>query len=493
MKKLNLKQCHIILIILGIIFIMLPVFNGNVWFDESYSVAMARQNLGDIWNIGGHDVHPVLYYWFLRVVYLITGGPIIAYKIFSAIPIAIMIILGFTHIRKDFGEKAGIIFSFLCATLPEMAYYAQEVRMYSWAILSVTVLAIYAWRLLKKDSVKDWIIFGISSLISIYLHYYGLMAAGLINVALLVYLIIKKRKRGLIYIISFGIIQAIAYIPWMMALLSQMGHVSNGFWIGFTWPKTLMELLGCQLAGYIRTTEVPELIAPTIFAVELYAYTFYKAYKLYKEKQDLKPFYFSAGMYLAVILAAIIITKIMKQSILYYRYLFVITGLYIFAITYILSKEKNKIAIFTILAVIAGLGLYNNIGLIKDNYDSSNNKPLQYMAENIKKEDIVVYTDCGVGSVAAVHNIEPQVYFLNEDNWGVQEAYKCFGPNYETVINREFLENAPDRIWVIDNKDGSASKDLFGDETKYKKVSEEIFETKYHNYAWKITLIEKTK
>ena len=491
LKNVTLKQWHILLIVLGIIFVSLGAFHSNLWFDEAYSVGLARQTFGDIWAFGGHDVHPVLYYWLLHIINLIMGQSIMAYRIFSIIPIAIMIILGYTHIRKDFGEKTGFIFSFLCAFLPEMAVYAIEIRMYSWAILTVTLLAIYAYRLLKEDNTKNWIIFGISSLASIFLHYYGLMAAGLINVALLIYLIKNKRKKGLIFILSFGIVQAIAYLPWLMYLTSQMDHVSAGFWIGFEFPKTLMELTSAQLSGYIRTTDYRELIVPTIFAFELYAYIIYKTYKLAKEKQDLKPFKLAVGMYLAVILAALGITVLLKTSVLYYRYLFIITGLYIFAISFILAKEKNKIAIVSILSVIAVLAIYYNVGMIVDNYSSKNSAPIEYMEENIKETDTVVYTDCGVGSVAANHCIESQVYFYNEPNWGVEEAYKAFGPNYETVVTKDFMEKCSDRIWVIDNAYGNAANDLYGDNEEYKIVSEEKFFTDYHDYNWKITLVER--
>ena len=492
-KSITIKQWHLVLIVIGIIFVSLGAFHSNLWFDEAYSVGIARQSFRDIWTIGGHDVHPVLYYWILHIVYLITGGSIMAYRIVSIIPIAGMIILGYTHIRKDFGEKTGFIFSFLSAFLPVMATYAIEVRMYSWAILAVTILAIYAYRLAQEDNTKNWIIFGISSIVSIFLHYYGLMAAGLINVALLIHLIRNKRKKGLIFIISFGAVQALAYLPWMMYLAAQMSHVSNGFWIGFTFPKTLMELLSSQLSGYIRTTDYRELLVPTVFALELYAYIIYKTYKYSKEKQDLKPFKWAVGMFFAVIVAAILITVVMKQSILYYRYLFVITGLYIFAVSFILGKEKNKVEIVAILSVIAILGVYYNVGMIVDNYSSANAGPIDYMKENIKAEDTVVYTDCGVGSVAANHCLESQVYFYNADNWGVQEAYKAFETNYDTVITKDFIEKLSDRIWVIDNAWGNASKDLFGDETKYKIVSEEKFYTEYHDYNWKITLVEKVK
>ena len=127
LKKVKLSQWHIAVIVIGIIFVSLGAFHGNVWFDEAYSVGMARQTFGEIWTIGGNDVHPVLYYWLLRIINLVVGQSIMAYRIFSVIPIAIMIILGYTHIRKDFGEKTGFIFSFLAAFLPEMATYAIEV------------------------------------------------------------------------------------------------------------------------------------------------------------------------------------------------------------------------------------------------------------------------------------------------------------------------------------------------------------------------------
>ena len=110
MKKINNKTIHIIILLLGSIFICLSIFHTSLWFDETYSVGMANHSLVDIWKIGGNDVHPVLYYWLLRIVCLITGGSILAYRIFSAIPIILLGVIGYTHIRKDFGEKTGFIF-----------------------------------------------------------------------------------------------------------------------------------------------------------------------------------------------------------------------------------------------------------------------------------------------------------------------------------------------------------------------------------------------
>lgn len=490
LKSITLNQWHIAVIVIGIIFVSLGAFHSNLWFDESYSVGLARHTFREIWSIGGHDVHPILYYWMLRIVYLITGGTIMAYRIFSVIPIAIMIILGYTHIRKDFGEKTGFIFSFLSAFLPEMAQYAIEIRMYSWAILAVTILAIYAYRLTKEDNTKNWIIFGLSSLASIYLHYYGLMAAGLINVFLLIYLIVKRRKKGIIFIISFGILQGLAYLPWLVNFATQLSNVSSGYWIGFSFPKTPMELLSSQLAGYVKTSDYTGLLVPTVLALELYAYIIYKTYKYAKAKEDLNSFKWSVIVYFAVILAAIIITALMKTSILYYRYLFVITGLYIFAVSFILGKEENKIEIVAILSVIAILGVYNNIVMMKDNYDYSNQEPIKYLNENVKEGDTIVYADFGGGSVVAVQFADNQVYFYNADNWGVEEAYKAFGPNYEVKVTKDFIDNCSNRVWFVDNIYNSVADEIF-EGKGYNKVSEKDFSTKYHDYSYKIVLLEK--
>ena len=489
-KSITLKQWHIAVIVIGIIFVSLGAFHSNLWFDESYSVGLARHTFGEIWSIGGHDVHPILYYWMLRIVYLMTGGTIMAYRIFSVIPIAIMIILGYTHIRKDFGEKTGFIFSFLSAFLPEMAQYAIEIRMYSWAILAVTILALYAYRLTKEDNTKNWIIFGLSSLASIYLHYYGLMAAGLINGFLLIYLIVKRRKKGIIFIISFGILQGLAYLPWLVNFATQLSNVSSGYWIGFSFPKTPMELLSSQLAGYVKTSDYTGLLVPTVLALELYAYMIYKTYKYAKAKEDLNSFKWSVIVYFAVILAAIIITALMKTSILYYRYLFVITGLYIFAVSFILGKEENKIEIVAILSVIAILGVYNNIVMMKDNYDYSNQEPIKYLNENVKEGDTIVYADFGGGSVVAVQFADNQVYFYNADNWGVEEAYKAFGPNYEVKVTKDFIDNCSNRVWFVDNIYNSVADEIF-EGKGYNKVSEKDFSTKYHDYSYKIVLLEK--
>ena len=272
MKSSKIKKIHIAVIVLGIIFVNISIFHDSIWFDESYSVGIASHSFIDIWNIGGHDVHPVLYYLSLHIISIFTNNSIMAYRLFSGLIISITGILGYTHVRKDFGEKAGIIFSFLILFSPITGMFANEIRMYALVMFLITVLSIYAFRLAKESKLVYWLIFGLSSLCSIYTHYYGLMAAGIINLILLFYFIKNQKKKSYIIQIIIGVIQALLYLPWMIYFSSQLNTMaSNGFWISITFPDTLIEILGFQFAGNLNIY-IGLAISILIYGISIYIF-----------------------------------------------------------------------------------------------------------------------------------------------------------------------------------------------------------------------------
>ena len=116
-EKLNqvieTKWFHIALILLGIIFILIGAFHTQIWYDEAYTMALIRHNYSEIIEIDSQDVHPVFYYLMLKTVMLIFGDSILVARLFSLVATVLTASLGYTHIRKDFGTKVGVIFTFL--------------------------------------------------------------------------------------------------------------------------------------------------------------------------------------------------------------------------------------------------------------------------------------------------------------------------------------------------------------------------------------------
>lgn len=492
-KKDKILILNIIIIILGTIFISLGAFHTNIWFDESYSVAISNHSFSEIWNIGGNDVHPVFYYMMLKIVSLIFGNNILVFRLFSIVPIVILSILGITHIRKDYGERTGIIFSFLTLFLPIIAAYSSEIRMYTWVMLFVTITAIYANRIYKNElSIKNWLIFALFSLLSAYTHYYGLMFAGIINVILFIYLL-KNRKgknKDLKIFIIQAIVECLLYVPWLYYFIKQLTSVGGGYWIKLEFPDTLYNVLGIQYMGSLSN------IFGFCFAICLYIYLGFVIYRCKKERISVKNARNSLLLYVLIVFIAFLIS--LKSPILYPRYLMTITGLLIFFIADIMAKEKSKYITIEICIIIFVTSLISNINIINNNYDNTNMKQIEYLEENIKDDDIIVYSNIGNGSVFAVYFKDNKQYFYNGDHWNVEEAYKAYGPQMETVEDLDFLKDYKGRIWIIDSIDNSFYNDKFKTDN-YKVIDSKViktkypssFDTNYSGYEYNLILIEK--
>lgn len=492
-KKDKILILNIIIIILGTIFISLGAFHTNIWFDESYSVAISNHSFSEIWNIGGNDVHPVFYYIMLKIVSLIFGNNILVFRLFSIVPIVVLSILGITHIRKDYGERTGIIFSFLTLFLPIIASYSSEIRMYTWVMLFVTITAIYANRIYKDElSIKNWVIFALFSLLSAYTHYYGLMFAGIINVILFIYLLKnrKEKNKDLKIFIIQAVVECLLYVPWLYYFIKQLTSVGGGYWIKLEFPDTLYNVLGIQYMGSLSN------IFGFCFAICLYIYLGFVIYRCKKERISIKNAIKALLLYVLIVFIAFLIS--LKSPILYPRYLMAITGLLIFFIADIMAKEKSKYITIEICIIIFVTSLISNINIINNNYDNTNMKQIEYLEENIKDDDIIVYSDIGNGSVFAVYFKDNKQYFYNGNHWNVEEAYKAYGPQMETVEDLDFLKDYKGRIWIIDSIDSSFYNDKFKTDD-YKEIDSKViktkypssFDTNYSGYEYNLILIEK--
>ncbi len=483
-----MKKLHIAIIVIGIVFISLGAFHTNLWFDESYTVAIANQSYGDIWKIGGYDVHPVLYYFMLKTLSLVFGSNVLVFRLFSIIPIAILAILGYTHVRKDFGEKCGLLFSFLVLFLPEMTRYASEIRMYSWAMLFVSITAIYAYRLYKDFNNKNLIIFGIFSLLGAYTHYYALMASGLINIILFVYFIknIKNNKSEFIKFMCVAVVQVGLYIPWMVYFLIQIRKVSSGFWIGLHFPETLIEVINVQYADKLN-----QYVA-LVFAIILYIYLGYLIFKAKREKQEIKFGILGILIYVGIILAALVVSLVIMRPILLNRYLISVTGLLAFSIAFFMAKEKNNYITYIFCFVIIAMSALNNYYRIKENYDPSNNDLIQYTEENIKDTDLILHGNCLNGFIIGTKFLDNEEVFYDEDNWHVEDAYAAFGPSLSYVysLNEDVLKTYHGRIWIIDDASYKVLEEL-KEIYDINIIEQKYFKTAYNGLEYAVTLVEK--
>lgn len=503
MKLSKKNWLHLGIILVGVIFISIPVFHSNVWFDEAYSVGMASHNFGEIWTIGGSDVHPVLYYWVLHIVNIVFGNNIITYRLLSVIFVAIMGILGFTHIRKDFGDNVGIIFSFLVFFLPTNLVYAGEIRMYTLAMLMVTLMSIYAYRIFKnKDekNIKNWVLFSIFSLASAYTHYYALGAAGIINLFLFVYFVYQSiKEKKIVWNLKAFVIQAvpqiILYIPWLVSLLTQVKQVSNGFWIEWKLPDSLIEFFNFQFTGNLGGDYyVPKSIA-SLFGIAFCIYMIYLQFEKKKDGEG-RPELIAASVWFLLVIAVRVASLIMGRPIIYARYMLCVLGLLIFIFSYSMAKRSREYLIIIALMITTLLSIHVQGKLLSINYDQTNNEPVKYLEENIKENDIIVHKNDINSFIMDVYFPDNKAYFWNKEKWGnVDKAYKAFGYNFTTEEELDNLKDFEGTLWIIDSNPefvNDVKNELENMGIENLQISEtKTFNVKYHNINYTITAISK--
>ena len=501
MKVDKQDKLHILIIIVGMIFLAIPIFHSNLWFDECYSVAISNHTFKEIWEIGAHDVHPVLYYWVLHIINIVFGNNIMLYRIFSYICACTIGILGLTHIRKDFGKNVGILFSFFSFFLPVITVYAGEIRMYSFAMLLVTIMSIYAYRILKTEEckIKNWLIFALCSLGAAYTHYYGLMVSGIINILLFAHLVkewwkTRKITSNMKFFTISAIMQIVLYIPWVLSLLWQINEVSHNFWIEIK-PTILKEFLIFQFTGNLENNIIINNNLAFVFSISIVAFLLYSFAQNIKNKKENDKEYkklikLSLGIYCSIILAALVISLIIFRPIIYARYMLCVTGLFIFFLALYLSKNANKyiIAIICFLCII--MGSIIEIKLCKDNYDPSNRAPFTYLQENVKQEDILLCSTQASGFIISANYPDNFLYFWDNMSWNVEEAYKAFGKHMKTIYSLDEIENVNGRIWIIDDGTYALLNEV---QKRYnvKVLEKRNYSVKYHLYQYGFTLIEK--
>lgn len=485
------RRFHALLIVVGTAFILTNAFHGNVWFDESYSVGIAKHSFTEIWSIGSNDVHPVLFYWALHILDLIFGDNILVFRLFALSGVTCLALLGLTHLRKDFGWRTGLLFSFFVLFMPYISLESTQIRMYSWVAFMITVCSIYAFRIMRylyqppasntrqtPVPLHVWLVFFTSSISSAYLHNFGVITAFVINFIVLVACLINLRKsaRPLLVFLLGATLQILCYLPWLFELLEQMSVVNNQYWARYVFPTTLRELITYPIytsffsfanqGAYGVATELIAYLLCVSMLTLMCAFVVVALIRLVKScrassnpRTSLKrnfctPLmlmaFFGITIYASVYALAWIITTFMDSYILYYRYLMVALGPLLIALAALSArlceKFSGRVIVSASCVILLGCAALNQSLLVADSYSKLNSEPLNYFestlkevsspsAEDEEQQPLVLSSDIGVQGVLAVQMPQYLQTYLNwqPGNWG--HAYEAYAPSLISVAN----------------------------------------------------------
>lgn len=144
-----------------------------VWFDEGYSILLAKQSWGELLSLTAVDAHPPFYYLLLKAWGDLFGFTEFALRSLSALLMGGAVFVGFAVLRRLFSTKVALYALPFMVFAPFLLRYGYEVRMYALATL-IAVSATYALiRAVAAKGWKWWIVYG------------GLVALGMYTLYLL--------------------------------------------------------------------------------------------------------------------------------------------------------------------------------------------------------------------------------------------------------------------------------------------------------------------
>lgn len=489
MKKRLLTTLHIFVWIAGTVFLAHGAFNNQLWFDETYSVGLVRHNLWDLIIAGAGDVHPLFYYVVLKLFTYIFGSSLVSLRLFSVLSLSLLAGLGFTHLRKDFGEKVGFWYTTLFFLFASSFKYANEIRMYTFAPLLVMLMAIYAYRFYKSGMTdkRSKVLFLVFAILGAYTHYYALAAAAAVNFLFLLY---YKKNKQLKTWWKMAAIQLCCYIPGFACLTWQSTRVVGGFWIAMVYPDFVLKSLSFFMMGDVPedvlgltevTSKIYDALAFLFWAVCVWF--FYTYYKKNKEKCEpailaLKTLGLIIGFYFAVSLI---------RPLYYVRYLMVLSGLVVFFLAEAFDKIKKFYIKGALLIFLSTVLVLRVIPIYENMYTPENDKIETFITENFKEGDIVVSDNIGLVAVLAVKHPEYQMYFYNGAHWDVEYAYKAYEPNLKTVRDLSEVYNHSGRIWAMHG----AETEMIEKNTNKQIVKQyDRIVVPYHNLQFDFVLFE---
>ena len=383
------------------------VFNYNVFTDEAFTIHLLKGNFKEIVEGTARDVHPPLYYFYLKVYTFIFGDSLWAMKIASIIPLTATLVLGPTVIRRRFGQIAAFLYTIFLACIPCSMEFSVQVRMYSLAIFLVTVCGIYAYLSFEDGKKRDYLVFGLCGVLAAYTHYFAFVSVVIIAGIFFLAIIIWNRKRMLSWIIT-AVGMIIGYLPWMPTFIKQVTTVRSGYWIPEITPETVW--------GYFTWTFDLETFAGMVFVflIVLKVASTYNTIRIAQTKGKTEIFALVCMLVPTLTMVLGVIISSYKAPIYREQYVFPALGLLalFFAIA-MRNAKKVFLVLISVFLLLIGAFQYKECHFLE--YESTMfPQTKEFFDNNLESSDYIVYNYDVFDFIYECHFPEEQLVYLGD-------------------------------------------------------------------------------
>lgn len=398
--------------------------NQSVWFDEAYSIMVAKQSLDQLLHLAAIDTHPPLYYIILKGWAALFGWSELALRSLSVLALGGSVILSGLLLRRGFGARAAVTVMPFLVIAPFLLRYGFEIRMYvigSFIGIAATYVLVRA--LQAKTSKAQWLLYGLYAALvaaGVYTLYY-LALLWIAHVVWLVWLTIRERKsllRARWWLAYVG--SVVLFLPWLPTFLSQ---VNNGALAQISQPLTIDNMLGIASFNFVYqpTWQLTAFVSLLVlFVISAVVYFSIKAFKVVKAKE--RPYLMLLAMYLAIPVAVLAIVSLFKPMYVerYLAHVAIGGMLYVGVVVALALRKKATTVEWTLAGVLLVVLLSGTVQLARVgnfNFQRMQTPTVAAAAAAVKACDAqsaVVAADPYVAIELAYYLPDCQIHFYSE-------------------------------------------------------------------------------
>lgn len=367
----------------------------GMWLDETFSVWMASQPIGEMLQwIVRIDQHPPLYYLLLHVWIALNGDTPYYVRllsvIFSTATIPFIYLIG----QRLSGAGLGLAAAVILALSPFHIYYAQETRMYTLLAFNAGV-AIYALvRLLTGARTrKDWALFVVFSAATMYTHNTAVLFLAAVNsfvLGLMLWQRMRKTGSPLAFQVPAFWDWAKAQVAilllwgaWIFVFIQQAKVVDQRFWIPTPTWDSLVRVLEVFLSPSLSYLEG----GPALMAWGLYALLLGLALLHYRSK--LSHFLLLATLFAVPFVGELLVS--LRRPIFSDRTLIWITIPLFLLLAAGIVRLRFRFLVIAVVGVLATINLSSAGDYYRFFRKEDWQTPAGYVALYAEKDDLVLF------------------------------------------------------------------------------------------------------
>ncbi len=343
--------------------VIYPAINNDlIYYDSVYQYFLTNKSFGEMLELIPKDYSPALYSIFLKAFSLVFGTTINQMRLSSVVVFGGLVLTSIFPLRRAFGDKMAIIMS-LCFIFSSSSFQMYgEIRPHVLGLLFVTTASVYAYLIYKSGSKHEYVMFTIFSILSMNTHNVAMFTMFTYYVLLFVVFLFARKYKEIKKLVISGIISVIFYIPSLIVIIGQFSNIRNNYWEdgNINMLRILLNTLFLNVNNTI-SSEFPTYLFVLCFAFELLVlgivlfiiaraildYSKTKKFKLAIDSDSC----FVIGLFVAPIGFFYFIVKFVVP-IMAERYLYMLSGIALIVVVYLLNKIDKKNIVLCILALL---------------------------------------------------------------------------------------------------------------------------------------------